>query len=619
MLFLLCAILSIVMLLVIDILSYALKRKGWSRFASTVLLFFSQIIASEFLLGLFSVLNGFSLVALNILFSSILLFFIYRKYGRKVWRSYWQESKRSVKTTARYIRKDPLWMTLIILAVLLLGWIIFLGLIFPATDFDGNSYHLTFIGNVIQNGNFFDTPTSLLWLTGYPKGGEFLQMWSVLITKNDIFSDLTQVPFLLLGMYALYEAAVRLGAHKRHARFAAVLFLFLPIVLNQLKTTYVDVMLSTLYFAAIAIILQEKLRKLDFVLIGIILSLLISIKSTGFLFVAALAPLVLWKIYDIRSKKSRQFVQNYVKPILLMAAPMVFGLYWYVKNFIVYDTPIYPFGFKLLGKSIFPGRTFQEFAADAVSQNTSLPHDYLQRIWYVWTEQKDWFGCFYNYDSNYTGFGPIWFVILLPALIVALYIAIKKRNYIFLAINILTAGLFVAYPANYYSRYTIFIAGIGLLALSLTLSSIHHTFAKFVKVLCVVLAVLVIGTNFVLCNYTPLVIKDQLKSLRRGDDRGAIYNNNPGHAYVFLEGQVKPGDVVVYDSKPYFIYPLWKPDYSNDVIYVPADNREQWLRAISDSSVDYVFTVVYSRENDWADQKLESIYKDNLYEVFKVH
>lgn len=607
------------MLLVIDILSYALKRKGWSRFASTLLLFFSQIIVSEFILGLFSILNSTALIVLNIILSSCVLFLIYQKFGKQTFHKYLYDGKKSVGICVSEIKNDPLWLVLIFFAILLLVWIIFLGVIFPATDFDGNSYHLTFIGNVIQNGNFFDTATSLPWLTGYPKGGEFLQMWSVLITRSDVFSDLTQIPFLLLGMYALYEISVQLGAKKRNARFAALLFLFLPIVLNQLKTTYVDVMLTTLYFAAIALILKDKIRKLDFVLVGIILSLLIAIKSTGFLFVATLAPLILWKLYISRRKQPKQFTNNYIKPILLMVTPMVFGLYWYIKNFVVYDTPIYPFGFKLLGKSIFPGQTFQEFAANAVSGNTSLPQGCVQKIWFVWTEQKDWFGCFYNYDSNYTGFGPIWFVILLPALIVSLYIAIKKKNYTFLAISALTAGLFAIYPANYYSRYTIFIAGVGILALSLTLSSINSAFVRFVKLFCLALAVFVIATNFVLCNYTPLVIKDQVKSLWHGSERGTIYNNNPGRAYVFLENKVKANDIVAYDSKPYFIYPLWKPDYSNDVIYLPATSQEQWLQAISDKSVDYVFTVVYSKENDWADGKLESIYKDDLYEVFKVN
>ena len=606
------------MLVVIDMLSYLLKRSGWARFVSTSLFFFSQIIATEFLLGIFSVLTSLNLVIFNILVTIAILSLLGRKFGKDRLRKYFSDLKSSVIQIKKLLLSDPLFLALVTLAVLFVGWVIFLGIIFPATDFDGNSYHLTFVANVIQNHSFFDVPTSLTWLNGYPKGGEFIQMWSVIIARNDMFSDLAQVPFMILGVYALYDISLRVGASKRNARFASVLFIFLPIVLNQLKTTYVDVMLSTLFFAAVAIVIKKKLEKIDYVLIGIIYSLLIAVKSTGFLFVAATVPLLFWNIYNNRSKKSGSFVSNYIKPALLMVGPTAFGLYWYVKNFVSYDTPIYPFGFKLLGKSIFPGQTFQEFAASAVNQ-TALPNGCAQRIWFVWTEQKDWFGCFYNYDSNYTGFGPIWFIVLLPAIALALYVAIKKRNYLFLAISASFAALFAIYPANYYSRYTIFITGVGILALAITLTYIHEITAKFVKVLSVILAVSVIGTNFVLCNYTPLVIKAQLKSLKHGSQRGLIYNNNPGLAYVTLENEVQKDDVVAYDSKPYFIYPLWKADFSNDVIFVTAQNDTEWYKNLNEKSVDYVFTVVYSKENKWAEEKLKTIYKDEMYEVFQVN
>ncbi len=600
-------------------LSYLLKRSGWSRFASTLLLFFSQIIATEFVLGIFSVLTGRSLVLLNLVVTGLILVSLNRKFGKEKLRLYFTDYKKSLLSIKKLLLSDPLWLILIILAVLFVSWIIFLGLIFPATDFDGNSYHLTFVANVLQNHNFFDVPTSLSWLNGYPKGGEFLQMWSVIIARNDMLSDLVQIPFMVLGVYALYAISLSVGVTKKHARFSALLFLFLPIVLNQLKTTYVDVMLSTLFFAAIALIVKKKLLKLDYFLLGIVFSLLIAVKSTGFLFVMAVMPLLLWKLFGTRSKKPGKIVQNYVRPLALIAGPTLFGLYWYIKNFITYDTPIYPFGFKLLGKSIFPGQTFQEFAANAVSHTTVLPTGCVQRIWFVWTEQKDWFGCFYNYDSNYTGFGPIWFIILLPAIALALYFAIRKRNYLFLAISATFTALFLAYPANYYSRYTIFVTGVGVLALGITLTYVRNTTANIVKGLCLVLAMSVIATNFVLCNYTPRVIKDQLRSLYHGSERGAIYANNPGRAYVTLEQEVQKDDVVAYDSKPYFIYPLWKPDFSNDVIYVPAANETEWYQKINDSSVDFVFTVVYSQENKWAETKLVSIYKDEMYEVFQVN
>lgn len=614
---LLFVILSILILLVIDLLSYSLGRTGWSRFVSTFLLFFAQIIATEFALGTLSALNATNLVACNLLVTGTIAYLLSRRYGASIYRKYASSLKRSSANLIRTLRHDPLFLILLVLGAGFVGWIVFLGILFPGMDYDGNSYHLTFIANVIQNGNFFDPPSSLSWLIGYPKGGEFIQLWSALITNSDIFTDLAQVPFLLLGVYALYQIAVRLGADKRHALFAALLFFFLPVVLNQLKTTYVDVMLSSLFFTAIALVIKERLGKLDLVLLGVAFSLIISIKSTGLLFVLALAPLLLWKLYSNRNKKTKNAIKQYVVPLALVVAPMAFGFYWYIKNLVLYHTPIYPFGFKLLGLSIFPGKTYQEFATDAVSQ-TSLPEGCLQKLWFVWTEQKDWFGCLYNYDTNYAGFGPIWFIILVPATVVAIYFAIKKRNYLFMAVSAATLVIFLAYPANFYTRYTMFIAGVGIVALGLVLTNIHKVTANLVKILTIALAAVVIFTNFVLCNYAPLTVKQQFKEVRAGSVRGSVYSHFPGQAYTFLEAQARSGDVVAYDSKPFFIYPLWKPDFSNDVLYVPANDPDTWYKEIRTKSVDYVFTTLTSKENKWAIDHLKSIYKDEMYEIYEV-
>jgi hypothetical protein len=610
-------VLSLVVLIAIDLLSYALRRTGWMRFASTFFLFYAQILVTEFVLGLFSALTGPNLALLNLVLSAGLVVLLHRKFGRNLGRKYLKGLDASVVTIWRDLRADPLSLILLVLSGLMVIWVIFLGVLFPVIDFDGNSYHMTFIANVMQYHNFADVPTSLRWLTGYPKAGEFIQMWSVILSRNDMLADLAQVPFAILGVYSLYHIAVAVGADKKQARFAALLFIFVPEVINELKTTYVDVMLTSLFFAGVAMLVRRPLKRLDWILVGIVISLLIGVKSTGVLFVAALLPLIAWNLYQSREPHSKPWV-NLWRPLLLVIGPTFFGLYWYIKNLVLYGSPIYPFGFKLLGERIFPGQTFQEFAANAVDGTTSLPAGYLHRIWYVWTERRDWYGCFYNYDTNYAGLGPIWFVVLLPAILMATYFAIKGRRWLFLFVSGLTGVLYLAYPANYYARYTFFVVLIGILGLALTLTSIHTRFANAVKIFTLGLVLLVAATNFTLCNTGPDAISQQLKTLFSATDRGATYQYLPGPAFVYMEQKLKASDVVVYDSSPYFIYPLWKPDFSNKVIYIPAANKSEWNHKLQDNHATYVFTSIKSKEYGWAVDNLPSIYKDAQYEVFKV-
>lgn len=610
-----CALLSLYMLIVIDIFSFSLDRTGWRRFASTFLLFYGQIILTEFALGLCSLLYGWILILLNAGITTGTAYWLYRKHGKALFNRYDANLRKSVANGIRRALKDPFWFAILVLTLICVLWIIFLGIIFPATDFDGNSYHLTYVGYLIQNHNIFDASTSLGWLTGYPKGGEFIEAWSVIIAHKDTFADLSQIPFLLLGVYALYEAAVTLGSDKRHARFAALLYAFVPVVLNQLKTTYVDVMLCSLFIAGLAMIIRRKLSKLDLVLIGIIFSLVLSIKSSGLLFIIVFMPLLIWNLYQDRGRA----IKKYMQPALLIVGPMTFGLYWYIKNLILYHSPLYPFGYKVGNTTIFPGIDLKKFIDGALTTLTSLPHGSLQRIWFVWTEQKDWFGCMYNYDTDYAGLGPVWFIVLIPAVIISIYFAVKKRNHLLLAVMATVIGLFIVYPTDYYSRYTMFIVSIGVIALGFALSNIGKVTARVIKLLALLLALYVIGTNYTLCNFAPVVVADQLKSILHGSERGIIYQNIPGQAFVVLEERIKPGQTVIYDSSPYFIYPLWTPNFSDKVLYLPDKTATAWYQNIAKKHVSYIFTTINSRENKWAEGHYKAIYKDAMYEIFQVN
>lgn len=614
-------VLSASIYVVLDLFSFSLKRKGWERFVSSFLLFYAQIIGTLFVLGALSVLNTATAVLLNIAVSTAVVYFIHRSAKGNIFAKYKSNFKAIIVGCKKELKGDYLWSALLVVSGVLLGWIVFLGVLFTPTDFDGNSYHLTFVAQTIQSQNFFDFPAALGWIAGYPKGGEFMQLWNVLIARSDVFAELTQIPFLFLGIYALYSISRSVGVDARSARFASLLYLFLPIVLNELKTTYVDVMLCSLFFAAVAMTIKTKLTKLDYVLVGIIYSLLISIKFTGFLFVAATVPFLFWGLYKNRSKKKNKVYQNYILPLLLVFLPTLFGFYWYIKNQVLYGTALHPFGLKIGGVTIFPGKTFQEFAASATSGLKDLPSNCVEKIWFVWTEQKDWYGCLYNYDTNFAGMGPIWFIILLPAVIVSVYFIIKQRNYLYIAVSALILAVFAMYPTNYYSRYTMFIVALGVISLGIVLANIKVIAGNVIKIITIVLSVSVIFMNITLCNFGPGVVKAQILGGIGYTGEGSAYANAFGKAYVRVREVVKPGDVVLYDSHPYFIYPLWNEDYSNKVIYIPAQSELEWEEQLSQKNVKYVFTAVGGKEHTWLSDEdyVTSIYKDEYNEVFEVH
>lgn len=603
-----------------DGLSFYFKRSGWARFASTFFFSIFFIVLSQFVLGMLSLLTRQNLIFLNIVFAAAAVLVGYRFVNSAFIKQYLHGYRRAFKDTWKEIKTDYPFLFLLFLSAVILGWIIFLGLVSPVTDFDGNSYHMSAVAYAIQQANLFDPQTSLSWLAGYPKGGEIMQLWSVILLGKDTLADLFQIPFLIAGVYALYALAVNLGVSKNNARFAAWLFLFTPVVINQLKTTYLDVLLASLFFAALALTVRVRPGRLDLLVLGIVFSLLISIKSSGFIFIAAIAPFLAYGIVDLKNKRPQLHLKAYAYKIALVLIPLFFGAYWYVKNYIKYGSPVYPFGLEVAGNTIFPGQTFQDFIAHAFTGITSVPAGMFQRIWFTWTEQKDWFGCLYNYDATFSGLGPIWLVLLLPAIPFALYIAWRIKNYAFMMLTLIVAALFVVYPANFYTRYVLFIFAPGLVAIGLLLSVQKAVLVNAVKIFALYLSVVVIGYTFTLCNYTPVYVRQQYNAARTGNDRSSIiYGNAVGPAYMLIQNTVQPGEVVAYDSKPYFIYPLWKPDLSNKVLYVTGSSQNDWEQNLKKTNVAYVFTNTDSKEHEWANnsQFVKSIYKDGFYEIFK--
>lgn len=617
--FLIWGILSILMLCSFDMLSWSLGRRGWQRFLSTFLLFYAQMLLTEFTLGLTAILTRLTVLSLNLLVTGVTVLWVTRGW-RSLWRLYVRSCVNSIRQVASELLQDPLCLALYAIGAGLILWIIFLGVLFPVTDIDGNAYHMTFVAQAIQSHSIYDAPTSITWLTGYPKGAELMQLWSVIITHRDLVADLTQVPFIFLGVVSLYALSRRLGVRKRDARFASLLFLFIPIVINQAKTTYIDIILCSLFFAALAIATKRRPSRLDLILEGIVFSLILSVKSTGLLFVCACLPFLVANILKLEQGRVLPAYKEYTKKLSLVAAPVAFGVYWYIKDWVLYHSPLYPFGLKVAGLQLFPGRSFQEFIAGAFSNASILPSGKLSRVWFVWTEQKDWFGCMYNYDATFSGLGPMWFVLLLPSIIVGIVIGLYRRNYLLLAVLLVVGAVFLAYPADFYTRYTMFIVLIGIICFGFASSVLGEPVRTFMRLFALLLALNVIGTTFTLCNFTPAVIRDQIVSFRQGNPRaGVAYTNAVGNAYRFIQGNVRSGEVVAYDSSPYLIYPLWRSDYKNKVEYIPGTQRSTWLHDVRQAQVKYIFTNLASKEHKWLQGApgFTSVYKDGMYEIYE--
>lgn len=615
-------VLTIIIVFGLDYYVYGLGRRSWDRFVSVFLLTIAQITATEMLLGSIGNLNSLSLVITNVCISTYLIWRTRKKPKSNSVYSHLLRSKYTVNNLWEIIRYDRYLIVLMVLATILLSWVVFLGLIFPVADWDGLAYHMTYVANVIQSSSIHDLPTDIAWLTGYPKGAEMLQLWTVILAGNEIFADLMQVPFVIAGIYALYTISINLGIKSEVAKFNALLFLFTPFIVNQMITTYVDTMLISAFFIAIAIITKKSFNRHDYLLIGIVFGLLLSIKSSGALLVAVLAPYVIWSMYKGSSKPG--FKNFNFQNIVSLIVPMTIGAYWYIKNWVLYGSPLYPFGISVGGYQIFNGESYNSYLTPYVNSLPNLPTNYGARIWQSWTEQYNWFGCLYNYDSMQAGLGPIWFILLLPASFVGLLIVIKKRKYniLYFYIAILTA--FLLYPFNFNPRYSGFIILLGIIGLGLVMQMANTKIKSLIKMLAIVLSIIVMFSTYSVCLRTPETIGDQIKYIQGGGQGETLYSRIPGRAFEVLKQEQKPGDKVTYGSPIMFPYGLWKEDFSNQVLYKKYD--DSWAEWVMSNNVDYVFNRIVDNPNHLSskirqasiEEGYELIYRDDQYEIFKV-
>jgi hypothetical protein len=566
--FLVMLILTIGVFFSFEILLFKANKQELRVLFSFILLI-SQIIISETILGLLGLLTSLNLVVIILLPLLALYYYLLRKGGKRLFIDYKENLKKEIKSFFSLAFSNAASLVLTFLAVLVISWIVFLGMLFPVTDVDGNGYHLPFIASAIQNESILNTPSDQPWVYTYPKSAELLQMWTMIFSKNDLLVDLVQIPFALLAVYCIYKIALKLGADKNKAYFSSLLFLFIPIISNQLKTTYVDVIVPALFLAGLLVSLGLKKKLINYFILGLISALLISLKITGVLFVIGYSPFLLADFFSEKDTKEK------IKKVITFATPVfIIGFYWYFKNLLLFKNPIYPFGISLFGFDIINGRSFPDLLEGMILPG--VPKGFFARIWFSWTEQKDWWGCLYNYDSNYSGLGPLWFVFLLPGYLVGTLYSVIKKEYNLLTLSLVGIALFLIYPGNYLPRYTIFIVAIGIILFARLTSAFSSK--KYLNILyfsIIVVAFSIFLNNLFFCNFTAITIQRQLKQFSLLS-KGPFYSTYFSPTFTYINENAKKNETVVYGEGLYHIYPLWNNTLSNKVIYYPEVNEAVW-------------------------------------------
>ncbi|MCL5677564.1 MAG: hypothetical protein M1602_06880 [Firmicutes bacterium] len=477
------------------------------------------------------------------------------------------------------------------------------------------------------------------WANVYPLNVETAAMWSLLFLRQDRWVDAAQWPLVLLGALAVYSLVRWARVKAPGPMVAGLLWALLPINQMQARTAYTDTAVAAATLAAVLFFLRWVEAGADrgsgpkspargrspnnggvmsstprtgnatasayFLAFGLFLGLSVGSKPSALGYAGVLGVLTL--IVALRKARSQpvwaRLRQAAGCGLTLAVVALATGGFWYLRTWIVYGNPIYPFSVKVLGAEIFQGLG----SVHSLIWVANTPEEYLHTGFFS-NLARSWFEASQEPYSFYTrtgGFGAIWAVVGLPALVVYAVRSLWRRDRRGLSLLGLGALMLVVHPGSWWPRYSILVPGLGLIGAGWLLGEgvgaaaatgrgprNRGLQAQFSALVVVATLWSLLRADLSLSQGLPmaLALKPEQRTI------GRLYLGD----YAPLEQRVPWGASIGYAPMT-FIYPLYGPELQRRVEQVDGLSPSAWLESIKQTGVSYVSVLKsYGPHYAWA-------------------
>jgi hypothetical protein len=328
----------------------------------------------------------------------------------------------------------------------------------PGTLYDSLSYHLFFAARWVQDHaiGIIPTPFSDEAQAYAPGNGELWLAWLMLPFHGDLLARMGQLPFALLGSLALYRLGRRLGAPERQAIYPAVFFLLSRPIVEQMVGSDVDLICAALFLTSIEFTMAavDTDRPAEWLLAGLSAGLYVGTKYVALVYIPVLLLLACARGPRLRA---------------LWALPGIaaFGVPWYLRNWIVAGSPIYPASLTIAGVTVAHG------AFTRAAMLNTIFHTSDVRLFPAMAAHA---------------FGPALFVVWLPCA-VAGWVVMARRGWwpsgaLVVAPLLMVPLYWYGFPVNIDSRFLMPAVGPALLPFAFVFTAhrrwnavVHATFA----------------------------------------------------------------------------------------------------------------------------------------------
>lgn len=496
--------------------------------------------------------------------------------------------------------RGHLWaQVLLALALGEVAWLVFLGYLFPEMAWDSLYYHLPAVVTWIKEQRLVLTPYNL-WTNIYPMNTELLMAWTMIFTGGETIVDLVQLPFAIAGSLATYGLGRRVGLPPANSAVAGCLFFLTPIVLVQSKTAYVDVAFAGFFLVAFYFGFSYFLshRRCHYWLAGVATGVLMGMKASALAYAAVVFLLVLAGSFQAARREGKRIWAYGLRDAGFFAVTfLVGGSFWYLRNWLSYGNPLFPFTFKLLGITVWPGQgSIDELIMQANTPPSFLGLPTWKQLGLSWLESP----VPYSFDQRIGGLGPQWLWLEFPALLLTIGWAVVRRKPRLLWLLLPLALLFMVQPSNWWSRYTIFIVAAGAVSVAYLESSLPRSHAPVLRAYTLALVVVSLTLSFT-HNYYPLTEVRRFLALPPSQRTffQLDYHRKPwGREMAWVETIPAGSKIAMTEAR--FPYLLFGPKLDNQVQVLVASSPHEMLRHLRDSGAQFFFTSQASQYHLWA-------------------
>ena len=389
------------------------------------------------------------------------------------------ETRRALRAALRTLwrgLRSPLVLLLALAAGVAVGYRLLIAVAFPALDWDALAYHLPMVDYWLQERRLLTNPFSY-WAQIYPGAAESGIAWLGALTGSVRAAAAVQIGAAALGALTVVALCRRAGCTARSSLVGGLLFLLAPMVLTQLSTAEVDIAAAATLLACWHLLLialrtrapEEAARWTavlpTLVIAGVGAGVAVGVKVTNLLSVAVLGG-VLVATALLRAVRDGAFAAAAGRAVVQLACfglpAVALGAYWYVRNALLWGNPFYP-----LAVAGLPGNAEVVGFAGVDPRQVGTTNRYWALL-VSWASDLEWRTYFYGSFTG--GLGAQWLLVLVPAVVVAFVLLARSRYrlyaWAFLAPGIL---LLLLYPGSYHTRYTLFLLGLGGVALGVVL------------------------------------------------------------------------------------------------------------------------------------------------------